>query len=357
MNKKLFLGILGSIFFHIAAYSDQYQENKDIFIVRDIKTYYDTGNLTDSIELANNKAIIDGFKNLAYRIIPFSFRNKIYTIQEPEIIKTAKKIIPTKERMTNHSYMATVNIEYEPQKVTDLFNKYGIRYKTRYSEKMLFIPIFDDHEVFLHRDWRWKWLNLSGTFGLLNFDIFKDNVSLSLENKFSTLFDPYYKFDYIVKDHNIKNLVIVFAEVNKGQMEMTIRILNPKEDELKYLIINKKIGESNQDFFNRSINELLDKYDSELKGIKSFDQNIVFTSKVKVNSDNPKLWAAIKNKLSNIKQLKNFRTLSSAAGIMDVELNYSIPVQSFKELLSLHGLLLNKKGDEWFLTLNNISQK
>ena len=50
--------------------------------------------------------------------------------------------------MTGHSYMATVDIEYEPQKVNDLFNKYGIRYRTSYSEKKLFIPIFDDEEIF-----------------------------------------------------------------------------------------------------------------------------------------------------------------------------------------------------------------
>ncbi len=357
MNKKLLLGILGVIFFCMVAHSEQNQENKNIFIVKDIKTFYDAGNLTDSIDIANDKAIVNGFKYLAYRMIPSSFKNRIYTIQEAEIIKTAKEVFPIKERMTNHSYMATVDIEYEPQKVKDLFNKYGIRYRTSYSEKILFIPIFDDEEIFLHRDWRWKWLNLDANFGLLNFNIFKKNISVSLENKYSTLFEPYYKFDHIIKDYNIKNLVIVFAELNKQQIEMTIRILNPQEDELKYLIVTKKFNESDQNFFNRYINELLDKFDSELKGIKSFDQNIIFTSKVKVNSYNPTLWSAIKNKLSNIKQLKSFRILTSTVDTMEIELNYVIPVQSFKEILSLNGLSLSKKSNEWFLALNNISQK
>ena len=120
MNKKLLLGILGVTFFCMVARSEQNQENKNIFIVKDIKTFYDAGDLTNSIDIANDKAIIDGFKYLAYRMIPSSFKNRIYNIQEAEIIKTAKEVLPVKERMTNHSYMATVDIEYDPQKVKDV---------------------------------------------------------------------------------------------------------------------------------------------------------------------------------------------------------------------------------------------
>ena len=88
-----------------------------------------------------------------------------------------------------------------------------------------------------------------------------------MENKYSTLYEPYYKFDHLIKYYKIKNLVIVFSELNKQQIEMTIRILHPQEDELKYFIVTKKVNESYQIFFNSSINELLDKFDSELKGI------------------------------------------------------------------------------------------
>ena len=76
----------------MVAHSEQNQENKNIFIVRDIKTFYDADNLTDSIDIANNEAIVNGFKYLAYRMIPSSFKNRIYTIQEAEIIKTAKEV-------------------------------------------------------------------------------------------------------------------------------------------------------------------------------------------------------------------------------------------------------------------------
>ena len=94
MNKKFLFLIFVNIFLITSAYSGQIDDNEDIFTVMDIKTSDDTGDLDDSIELANNKAIIKGFKHLAFKIIPASFRNKIYHIQEREIIKTAKKNNP-----------------------------------------------------------------------------------------------------------------------------------------------------------------------------------------------------------------------------------------------------------------------
>lgn len=357
MNKKFLFLIFVNIFLITSAYSGQIDDNEDIFTVMDIKTSDDTGDLDDSIELANNKAIIKGFKHLAFKIIPASFRNKIYHIQEREIIKTAKKITPTQERMTNHSYMATVNIEYDHNKVIDILNKHGIRYKTNYSKDILFIPIFFENELIARQDWRWKWLNLNGYHGLLKFKIFRRNTSVSLDNKYATLFEPYHIFDEIFNDYDVKNIAIVFAEMNNDQLEMTIRILKPYEDTIKYLIIKKNFNENYKSLFDRAINQLLENFDSELKGIKAFDQKIIFSSKVKINSKTPQIWAAIKNKLSNIPELKDYRVISSTIDQVEVELNYTIPVLFFKELLQKHGIFLNKKNDEWFLTLYKSSNK
>ena len=357
MNKKFLFFIFINIFLIASASSDQIDDNENIFTVADIKTSDDAGNLDDSIELANNKAVIKGFKHLAFKIIPANFRDKIYHIQEKEILKTVKKIIPTQERMTNHSYMATVKVEYDRNKVRDILNKYGIRYKTNYSEDILFIPIFFENELFARQDWRWKWLNLNGYFGLLKFKIFQSNTSISLDNKYATLFEPYHTFDEILNDYNVKNIAVIFAEMNKDQLEMTIRVLKPNEDTIKYLIIKKNFNENYKSFFDRAINQLLENFDSEIKGIKAFDQKIIFSSKVKINSKTPQVWSAIKNKLSNIPELKDYRIMSSTIDQVEVELNYTIPVQFFKELLQKHGIFLNKKNDEWFLTLYKSSNK
>lgn len=211
MNKKFLFLIFVNIFLITSSDSGQIDDNEDIFTVMDIKTSDDTGDLDDSIELANNKSIIKGFKYLAFKIIPASFRNKIYHIQEREIIKTAKKITPTQERKSNHSYIATVNIEYDHNKVIDILNKHGIRYKTNYSKDVLFIPIFFENELIARQDWRWKWLYLNGYHGLLKFKIFRRNTSVSLDNKYATLFEPYHIFDEIFNDYDVKNIAVVFA--------------------------------------------------------------------------------------------------------------------------------------------------
>ena len=171
------------------------------------------------------------------------------------------------------------------------------------------------------------------------------------------MFEPYHIFDEIFNDYDVKNIAVVFAEMNNDQLEMTIRILKPDEDTIKYLIIKKNFNENYKSLFDRAINQLLENFDSELKGIKAFDQKIIFSSKVKINSKTPQIWAAIKNKLSNIPELKDYRVISSTIDQVEVKLNYTIPVLFFKELLQKHGIFLNKKNDEWFLTLYKSSNK
>jgi hypothetical protein len=357
MNKKTFFFIIAILCLTMSAYSDQSDDNESIFTVTDITTSYDAGNLDDSMEFAKNKAIIEGFKRLAFKIIPLKFRDKIYHIQEREILKTTKKITPKNERMTNHSYMATIDIMYDHNKVKDILNKYGIRYRTNYSEDILFIPLLYDNRTDVREDWRWKWSNLDGYFGLLKFKIFRSNTVVSLENKYTTLFQPYHSFDKIHSDYNVKNLAVVFAEMNDEQLEITARVLKPDEDTIKYLIIKKNYNEGYKSFFDRAINQLLENFDSELKGIKAFDQKIIFSSKVKIDSKTPQIWAAIKKKFSDISELKDYRILSSSIDQIEVELNYTIPVQFFRELLQKHGLFLSKKGNEWFLTLYKSTNK
>jgi hypothetical protein len=357
MNKKFFFFIIATIYLAMSAHSDQIDDNESVFTVTDIKTSEDAGNLEDSMEFAKNKAIIQGFKHLAFKIVPIKSRDKIYHIQEKEILKTTKKVISKNERMTNHSYMATIDIDYDPSKVKDILNKYGIRYRTNYSEDILFIPLINDSRVAVREDWRWKWLNLEGYFGLLKFKIFNRNTIVSLENKYTTLFQPYHSFDSILSDYDVKNLTVVFAEMNDDQLEITARMLRPDEDSIKYLIIKKNYNENYRSFFDRAINQLLGDFDSELKGVKAFDQKIIFSSKVKIDSKTPQVWAAIKEKLSNISELKDYRILSSSIDQIEVELNYTIPVQFFKELLQKHGLFLGKKDNEWFLTLYKLANK
>ena len=196
-----------------------------------------------------------------------------------------------------------------------------------------------------------KWLNLDDDYKLLKIEVFTDSLALRLENELTCLFDPYSKFERIAKEYNTKDLIIVFAEMNKTQLEFTIRILNPDQDTIKYLVINKNAGEPNISFFNRAINELLDKIDEEWKGVKSFNQNIVFSSKAKINMGIPKVWSAIKLKLDRITELKSYRITQSSIDQMEVELNYTIPALSFKELLSQHGIFTTKQGEQWFLGL------
>ena len=63
MNKKFLFFIFVNIFLITSSYSGQIDDNENIFAVTDIKTSDDTGDLDDSIELANIKKEIKELKN------------------------------------------------------------------------------------------------------------------------------------------------------------------------------------------------------------------------------------------------------------------------------------------------------
>ena len=153
MSQGKFLIITILLLQFVSAHSNEVDK---IFTVEGIKTYYDSGDLENSKIFANNKATIEGFKKLVFKLILASYQSKVYKIRNIDILGAVKTITPTKERMTSHSYMATVTIHFDPQKIKDILNNYGIRYKTQFSNKILFIPIFYEDETFLNRDWKYK---------------------------------------------------------------------------------------------------------------------------------------------------------------------------------------------------------
>ena len=333
----------------VFAHSD---EADNIFTIEGIETYHNADNLENAKTFANHKATIEGFGKLIDKLIPASDQNKIYKISNKYIINSVKKITPTKERMTNHSYMATVKVHFDPQKVKNMLNYYGIRYRMEFSDKILFIPIFYEDKELLRNDWQYKWLNLDERYKLLKIGVFTDNLGTELENKLACLFKPYTEFEKIAEEYNAKDLIIVFAEINKKQIEFTIRILNPSQDKIKYLIVHKNDDELDISFLNRAINDLLDKIDEEWKGVKSFTQNIIFTSKVKIKIKTPKVWSAIKQKLDKITAVKSYHITASSLNQIEVELNYRLPTPSFRKLLLEYGIFLMKENEQWVLSLN-----
>jgi hypothetical protein len=327
----------------------------DFFSIKGVETSYDAGNLEDSKIFAFDNAALSGFRSMAFKMIPYTQKDKIYKIRNSEIINSVKKVTPHKERMTHHSYMAKVDVYFDQQKVTNILNKYGIRYRTEYSENILFVPLFyekdDDYDVSLKKIWRHTWLNLEDTFGLLKISTYDDALSTSLDHPLKAIFQPYSTFHRILEDNHAKNAVIVFAELNNQSLEFTLRFLTPETDKLKYFISKKSYKETKDSFFARAINELLEKIDSEWKGIKSFNQTIVFTSKVKIKTEIPKIWSAIQNEFKNLPQIKNYKILKTTIDYMEVEIDYTIPSQSFRELLIEKGIFMDKKDGLWYLSL------
>ena len=352
MKQKKFWSIISIIILSsqfVFAYSN---ETDRIFTVEGIEVYQDSGSLENSKTFAKNKAVIEGFGRLIHKLIPISHHDKIYKIRNVDMLSAVKQITPTKERMTNHSYIATIKIHFDQRKIEEVLNRYGIRYKTQFSDEILFIPIFYENETSLSHDWEYKWMNLDDEHKLLKIDVFTNSLAMRLENNLTSLFDPYSKFKSVIQEYNTKDLIIVFGQMKGDKLELIIRFLSPSRDEIKYLIVNKDIRELNINFFNRAINELLDKIDEEWKGIKSFNQNILFSSKVKIKAENPKVWSAIRFKLNSITALKNYHVTQSSLGKMQVVLNYIIPTPSFRELLLQHGIIMVKENKQWVLSLN-----
>ncbi len=355
--------VVTSIFFCFASYANDIDNQLDVndpFLIKGLKIQVDSGNLEDSRDMALDLVAEEGFNRLVERISVSEGYQKVKGLQNSinfEDYVDSYSIVS--QRMTSHSYMATLDVKFKEDKVKAFLNNLGARYGDSYSNSSLIIPILYSpssdkvkYKIWGKGEWQDAWGLVPAQVGLMKFQVIVGELNdVEVINHLTILLDPYEKFYRALEQHNSQDLIIIWAELVNTHLEVNLRFLGQDYNYNKFTEYNKKVNESDKDFYIRVVNDLLLKIDSSWKGEKSFKDPVVYYSNVKVMVKKPSDWNIIRNILSSIEQIKNYKITANSIEAINLELDYTVAPPTLSTILLQKGIKVVKKGEDLFLEL------
>ncbi len=192
------------------------------------------GKVDKDATTAREKAMIQGqreaFNTILERIGVDSSNGII--VSDDEISQMLRSMQIKNERITNNSYHATLTLEFSPEYVAYILNKYRI---TKYSPKLnsyLIIPVLNENgETYLwEKSNRWTNAfkkNLAGNRNILLVD--DDYSTRNAIDKDYFRNPDYSKFKNVANLYNVNNVVTIVGTYNKAGhlIKIKIRVMDP----------------------------------------------------------------------------------------------------------------------------------
>lgn len=184
---------------------------------------------------ARQKAMLQGQRkafNTILERLDIDSSNGI-VVGDDEISQMLRSMQIKNEKITNNSYNAVLTLEFSPEYIKYILNKYKI---TKYSPKLdsyLIIPVLNtDDEMYLWEKSN-KWVsafkkNIIGNKNIILID--DDYSSRNAINKDYFKNPTYSKFDIVANLYNVNNIAVVIGTYNKGDelIKIKIKVMNPE---------------------------------------------------------------------------------------------------------------------------------
>lgn len=262
------------ILFGQSAYCEEKEEHADqkIFTVKHIEIYAEGETLEEATDKALRAGSIEALDKLLNNIIVFDERHKSSAIinrtNAYDFINSTE--IET-ERMTSHSYKASVTYKFNHKKLRNLLNSSGIKYVGRTAQNALLIPILHSKDgkvtIWSNDDWRNAWEETSLKIGLMNYILSEgDLVDIGTINPKEIMSAPLEKYNSILNDYESESLIAVFCTELDNKLDITVRFLNPTNNYYRYTTLIQNKAESEKEFYKRAAHELTVKIDADWKG-------------------------------------------------------------------------------------------
>ncbi len=261
--------IAATIFFIFSVASSSIAAVDNVFYVENIHVFYDAGNLKDSKKIAIEDGIMSGLKKLSLAITMPAAHKRIDNLKVTDFKKLIKKIQFLDERMTSHSYMATLNIEFDEKNVLSLLNSSGILYQTKIFDSFVIIPFLKNsmNWLWFNGNWKESWDRIPEQIGMIRPAVIRgniqdiDNIDLS-----SFMTAEYVSFSNILERYRVRELVLIEASQYGSSMELVLRILSNKNDLKQSLSYEQQLGETEFDWYTRIAMDIMNIIDSRWKG-------------------------------------------------------------------------------------------
>lgn len=259
-------------------------ETNQTYFVDDIKVNKIDKDATTAREKAIFEAQREGFNTVLERI--GIDRSNGILISNEEISQTLRSIQIKNEKISDNSYSAVLSMEFSPEFIKFILNKYNVNKFSGITTSYLIIPILNENgQTFLwEKGNRW-------TYAFKKNLVDNKNIYL-VENDFSSrnaldidFFDKpkFSKFEDIANIYNVNNIVLVIGNYNKGGDIITTKIYVLNKKETRNASLNYQIKNLNNVFLDFA--EASNKVISYLDNLKEKDReanNTISTSSDKL---------------------------------------------------------------------------
>ena len=284
-------------------------------------------------------------------------------VSDDEISQMLRSMQIKSERITNNSYSATITMEFSPEYVKYILNKYKI---SKFSPKLnsyLIVPVLGENDEIYLWEKNNRWMNA-----------FKKNIRttkniLLVDDDYSTknLIDLDYfqkptfsKFRDIADLYNVNNIVVVTGNYRKGGDIIATKIYILNQNKSKVATMNYEIENLNNvnlDFNNAAIKII--EYINDLNNRENEDNNADNVAAI------PEGYIYIFAPISSLRDYNNINNiLNSNKNIVNIELKmlsknmavYSVlyhnnDLESLIDSLKNDGFSVSKKKNGLYIFL------
>jgi hypothetical protein len=308
------------------------------FVVKDVEVYAES----DSLDNANREAVNEGTKEafdiLLRRLMPSPMHWKIDNIKKDGIYDLVEDRETSKERMTARSYMGTISFTFSENEVKNLLNRMGANYAEKYGIKTLVVPVLKmggEYTLWGENDWSSAWGQMPIDLGLSKFTYALGDLQDYDDIQPQTIMKKQYR-DYVpvLNRYGADQLLFILAEELNTVFEVKLRLLSFKNDVTLWTIQDKAEAILDEDIYRSLGYAILTMFDDYYKGMNLFDQNRVFRTRMTVPVKSPKDWAAIRDKLFEMKSVSSVDVMRTKNDYVEIDLVYNIEPLKMTKILS-----------------------
>lgn len=330
------------------------QTIEDVYVIDDIKIYYEAENLQDAKMRAEEEAISKAFNILMNRILPRVSVWKVQLIEPEKIQKSALVATPTFERKTTETYMATFSVSFNSEKIRAILNKVGAVYYDKPAPQSLVIPIVDrglksivwDNNIPELAAWNEAPIHL----GISNFTYAEgDLMDIVLFSPDQSFEKPYAYFKDILDKYEAEQVILIKSSIHENEVINHIKLV--KEDESIDFMVASEYDQENPDMsLNKNINEILQTIDDNYKGLIKSSRHNKYTSNLIIKKDMSDASDVIK-RLNMIKSIVNIQTIQDNDKELRITVIYvSKPIKFISDLKQVELIIQNTvNGDQELL--------
>ncbi|HSQ98117.1 MAG TPA: hypothetical protein VLL98_05390 [Rickettsiales bacterium] len=310
-----------------------FAETEEDYIIDNLKVNRSDKDATTAREKAITKGQRDAF-NIILARLSIDDTNSM-AISDEEISQMLRSLQIKNEKITDNSYSATLTLEFSPDYVKYILNKYKITKFSPVFDSYLIIPVLkeDGNTYVWERNNRWT--------NFFNKNVKENNNIFLIENDFASknlvdtasLNKPIFsKFRNLAELYNVNNIVVVIGNYNKitNVIDTKIYVLSNRRSRnaaLNYEMQNP--NNPNLDFNDASI-----KIIEYLNGLASLDLE---NNEYSYSSQNQREGTYIFVKISSIKDYNNINKILrnnkniTSANLKSIEKKLAIYFVKYKD--------------------------